>query len=216
MRAEPIVVAGTDTGVGKTVFAAALTLALDGYYWKPVQAGVDSDGATDTLRARMLTGLPADRFLKEAYAFKAPLSPHRAAALDGAAIEPRRLRPPEVQGPLVVELAGGLLVPLSDDLLQADIVARWAAPVVLCARTSLGTINHTLLSVEALVKRGIPLLGIAFIGEPQPETEAAIARFSGARRLGILPWLAKPGARELRDAFAAGFRRADFIGRPPA
>lgn len=211
MRAETIVVAGTDTGLGKTVFAAALTLALDGCYWKPVQAGVDPDGATDTTRVRALTGLPVERFLKEAYVLKMPLSAHHAAGLDGVAINPQCLSLPSAPRPLVVELAGGLLVPLRGDLLQADLIARWAAPIVLCARTTLGTINHTLLSVEALKSRKIPLLGIAFIGDPQPETEAAIERFSGARRLGRLSLLPHLGPSELREAFDAGFCRADFF-----
>lgn len=207
MPAEILVVAGTDTGVGKTVFAAMLTLALDGCYWKPVQAG--SQGETDTEQVRRLTGL-VDRCLPEAYRLSRPLSPHRAAELDGAVLDPARLSLPGTERPLIVELAGGLLVPLTRQTLQIDVLARWAVPAVLCARTSLGTINHTLLSVEALKRRGVPLLGVAFIGEAQPDSEQTIADFCGVRRLGRLPPLQRLAPAELRRAFKENFRREDF------
>jgi len=210
--AETIVVAGTDTSIGKTVFAAALTRALDGCYWKPVQSGVDEDGGTDTSRARRLSGLPEDRFLPEAYRLNSPLSPDRSAELDGVTIEEHRLALPSCERPLVVELAGGLLVPLSEHRLQIDVVSSWGAAVVLCARTSLGTINHTLLSVEALRRRDIPLLGLAFIGEANDATEASILRFSRARRLGRLPLLARLDPASLGEAFAQNFAVADFMG----
>lgn len=210
MATETFVVAGTDTGIGKTVFAAALARALDGCYWKPVQAGVDADGGTDTTRARELSGLPAERFLPEAYKLLSPLSPHRAAEIDGVEIDDRELALPSCERPLVVELAGGLLVPLRPDLLQIDVVSSWGAPVVLCARTTLGTINHTLLSLEALRRRGIPLLGVAFIGGPNPATEAAILGFGEARRLGRLPILDELTPGTIARAFSAGFALRDF------
>ncbi|HRK96248.1 MAG TPA: ATP-dependent dethiobiotin synthetase BioD, partial [Rhodospirillales bacterium] len=115
-------------------------------------------------------------------------------------------------GPLVVEGAGGLLVPLTRRTLFIDVFARWGAPVVLCARTALGTINHTLLSVEALKARGVPLLGIAFIGEAMPDSERTIVEFSGARRLGRLPWLDEISSEALRRAFAENFVREDVLG----
>jgi len=210
MARETYVVAGTDTGIGKTVFAAALTRALDGCYWKPVQSGVDDDGGTDTTRARALSGLPDERFLPEAYKLQSPLSPHRAAEIDGVEIDDRELALPSCERPLVVELAGGLLVPLRPDLLQIDVVSMWGAPVILCARTTLGTINHTLLSLEALRRRGIPLLGVAFIGGANPATEAAILGFGQARRLGRLPVLEELTPTAIARAFAAGFSLRDF------
>lgn len=210
--ADTVVVAGTDTDIGKTVFAAALTRALDGCYWKPVQSGIDDDGGTDTTRARRLSGLPEDRFFPEAYRLRAPLSPDRSAELDGVKLEEHRLGLPACERPLVVELAGGLLVPLNEHRLQIDVVSTWGAPVVLCARTSLGTINHTLLSVEALRRRDIPLLGLAFIGEANDATEASILRFSGARRLGRLPKLERLAPDAIGAAFARNFDVADFTG----
>ncbi|MGZ9033778.1 MAG: dethiobiotin synthase, partial [Rhodospirillales bacterium] len=166
-----IVVSGTDTGLGKTVFAAMLTAALDAVYWKPVQSGT-GDG-TDADAVARLAGVPRARILPERYVLSQPLSPHRSAELDGVEIDPETLLPePRADGrPVVVEGAGGLLVPLTRRTLFIDVFRRWGAPVVLCARTALGTINHTLLSVEALTARGIPLLGIAFIGEAMPDSE---------------------------------------------
>ena len=179
-----IVVTGTDTDVGKTVFAAALTVALGAHYWKPVQAGL-ADGSDAGTVARL--GVPPERVLPEAYRLTTPCSPHRAAAIDGVTIDPARLALPVVDGPLVVEGAGGVLVPLADDLLYADMFARWGAPVVLVARTALGTINHGLLSIEALRRRGVSILGVAFVGEPVEDSEATIARIGRVRRIGRLP-----------------------------
>ncbi|WP_420132294.1 dethiobiotin synthase [Rhodopseudomonas sp.] len=207
-----IIVTGTDTGVGKTVFAAALAGALDADYWKPVQAGLDE--GTDRNSVLQLSGLPEARLLPEAYRLNTPASPHLAAELDGVTIDPERLVLPQTQGPLVIEGAGGLLVPLTRTLLTIDVFARWQAPVVLCARTTLGTINHTLLSVEALRARSIPLLGIAFIGDENAESERVIIDFSGARRLGRLPHLPTLDAAALRAAFAANFNADDFLKAP--
>lgn len=108
------VVSGTDTGIGKTVFSAVLTAALDGYYWKPVQSGLDEE--TDSQAVARLAGLPQGRILSEVYKLTAPLSPHQSAALDGTAIAADAFAVPATEGPLVIEGAGGLLVPLSDDL----------------------------------------------------------------------------------------------------
>lgn len=211
MTAPVIVVSGTDTGLGKTVFAAMLTRALDALYWKPVQSGTD-DG-TDARTVVQLAGVGRERILPERYLLSQPLSPHRAAELDGVEIDADALVLPDGRGEgraLIVEGAGGLLVPLNRQTLFIDVFRRWGAPVVLCARTALGTINHTLLSVEALKARAIPLLGIAFIGEPMEDTERTIIAFSGARRLGRLPWLDEINGEALSRAFAENFTRSDF------
>jgi len=200
-----IVVTGTDTDVGKTVFAAALAAALGATYWKPVQAGLEEGGDGEAVRR-----LGVAHVLPEAYRLTTPCSPHRAAAIDGVRIDPDRLALPAVDGPLVVEGAGGALVPLSDDLLYADLFARWEAPVVLVARTALGTINHSLLSIEALRARGVPILGIAFNGDRQEDSEATIARIGKVRRLGRLERVASLDADSLAAAFAAGFAHEDF------
>ena len=198
-----IVVTGTDTDVGKTVFAAALTGALDGCYWKPVQAGLDGGG--DRATVAHLAGLAESRLLPEAYRLTTPCSPHRAAALDGIRIEVEGLTLPPVAGPLVVEGAGGVLVPIEGEWLYADLFARWGAPVVLVARTALGTINHSLLSIEALRARGVPILGIAFVGPAVPDSEETIARLGRVRRLGRLAWLDPLRADTLAAAFVEGF-----------
>jgi dethiobiotin synthetase len=205
----PVVVTGTDTGVGKTVFAAALAGALGAVYWKPIQAGLMEE--TDSQAVLRLSGLPEGRVLPEAYRLKTPASPHLAAEIDGVAIDPEALVLPITDGPLVVEGAGGLLVPLTREVAYIDVIGRWRAPVVLCARTTLGTINHTLLSIEALRDRGIPLLGVAFIGDENAESERIIVEMGQVRRLGRLPLLAELTRDALRAAFALHFNAVDFL-----
>jgi dethiobiotin synthetase len=207
-----IIVTGTDTGIGKTVFAAALAGALNATYWKPVQAGIEDE--TDRQAVLRLSGLSADKLLPEAYRLNTPASPHLAAEIDGVTIDPARLALPQVDGPLVVEGAGGLLVPLTRKITYIDVFAGWRAPLVLCARTTLGTINHTLLSIEAVRARKIPLLGIAFIGDANAESERVIVDMSGARRLGRLPHLPQLTHAALRDAFAQNFNTEDFLKDP--
>jgi len=203
-----IVVTGTDTDVGKTVFAAALTRALGARYWKPVQAGTD-DG-TDRMRVARLAGIADDRLLPEAYALATPCSPHRAAELDGVTIDPDRLALPAADGALVIEGAGGVLVPIVGGFTYGDLFARWAVPVVLVARTALGTINHSLLSIEALRARGVPIRGVAFVGDAVPDSEATIVRLGKVRRLGRLPRLDPQTPEALAAAFAANFDVDDF------
>jgi dethiobiotin synthetase len=202
-----IVVTGTDTDIGKTVFAAGLTAALGARYWKPVQAGL-ADGSD---AASVVTlGVPADRVLPEAYPLTTPCSPHLAAEIDRVAIDPERLALPEVDSALVVEGAGGVMVPVTRELIFADLFARWAKPVVLVARTGLGTINHSLLSIEALRNRGVPILGIAFVGDAVEDSEATIAALGKVRRLGRLPRLDPLNAATLAEAFVANFDLAAF------
>src|SRR5690242_6611246 len=156
------VVTGTDTDIGKTIFAAGLAGMLGARYRKPVQAGLPGDSET-------VAELAGVEVVPEVYRLKLPASPHQAAAEDGIIIDPDFLVPP--QGPLVIEGAGGLMVPLNRQILLIDLFARWQVPLILCARTRLGTINHTLLSLEAIRTRNIPLQGIAFIGEANAESE---------------------------------------------
>ncbi|EGP55547.1 dithiobiotin synthetase [Agrobacterium tumefaciens F2] len=206
------VVSGTDTGIGKTIFSAALTHALQAYYWKPVQSGLDEE--TDSEVVERLGGVSRARILPEAYRLKMPASPHLSARLEGVTIDPERLIPPEMDGPLVIEGAGGLLVPLTDKLLFADIFARWRIPLILCARTSLGTINHTLLSLEALQQRAIPVHGVVFIGDENRENQRIIADIGGVRSLGRMPRLPEMSAETLHQTFAQQFDLADFLEVP--
>ncbi len=197
------VVSGTDTGIGKTVFSAALTNALGSFYWKPVQSGLDEE--TDAETVRRLGAVPAERIVPEAYRLATPASPHLSARLDGITIDPETLTPPHVDGPLVIEGAGGLMVPLSERLVFADLFAQWKIPVIVCARTTLGTINHTLLCIEAMRHRAIPIFGIAFIGDENLETEKIIVQLSGVRSLGRLPIIPDLTTAGLGKAFRENF-----------
>jgi len=206
---QRIVVAGTDTGIGKTVFAAGLADLLGAKYWKPIQAGLE--GETDSAVVARLGGLSDDRIMPERYRLQMPASPHHAAAIDGVCITVESLEVPDSGGRgLVIEGSGGLLVPLDRTTLYIDVFARWRLPVVLCARTALGTINHSLLSIEALRNRKLDILGIAFIGESYPESERAICEIGNVRRLGRLPRLSPLNRGTLRTAFTALFNPRDF------
>lgn len=194
------IITGTDTDAGKTVFAAGLAGHLGARYWKPVQAGLEDE--TDSEKVARLSGGRAT-VLPEAYRLVTPCSPHEAARIDGVTIDPARLGLPEGDGPLVIEGAGGALVPVRDDLLYVELFARWGLPVIVVARTTLGTINHSLLTLEALRARAIPVLGIAFSGDENAHSEAAIVSIGQVRHLGRLPRLDPLDAGSLAAAFAA-------------
>ena len=207
---QAIVVTGTDTNAGKTVFAAALAAALDGCYWKPIQCGLTSE--TDSQTVRRLSGLGPERILPETYVLKTPASPHYAAEREGVEIDQTRLVVPGLSRPLVIEGAGGLAVPIRRDLLQIDVFARWKLPVILCAPTRLGTINHSLLSIEALKRRAVPILGLAFMGDGNPDSETTICAIGGVKRLGRLPHLDPLNSASLRAAFAENFILGNVLG----
>jgi len=214
--ANTCIVTGTDTNIGKTVVAAMLTLALGGTYWKPVQAGVE--GGVDTKAVQKMTGLSNERFLPENYVFSEPLSPHRAAEIDEAMIDVDGLVIPESPnddgGPLIIEGAGGLMVPLTRKNLLINLFKKWNedthVPVILVARTGLGTINHTLLSLEALWNRKIPVHGIIFVGEKNEDNMRTIGEFSQVKVLGRLPMLDSLDANSLINAFEENFKLNDF------
>ena len=197
------VITGTDTGIGKTVFAAALTSALYACYWKPVQSGLEEE--TDSETVERLGRLSPDRILPEAWRLQTPVSPHLAAEIDGIAMDPDALLLPDTKRPLIIEGAGGLFVPLTRHITFIDVFARWHQPVILCARTGLGTINHTLLSIEAMSRRQVPIFGIAFIGEERSDTEKIITDMSGIPSLGRLPCLDKLTPDTLHRAFDEHF-----------
>ncbi len=180
-----LVVCGTDTDVGKTVVSALLVQGLGAHYWKPVQSGLEDGG--DSGRVQRLLDLSPERLWPEAYRLTTPVSPHWAAERDGLSIDPTLLTLPAWDGPLVVETAGGLLVPLRRDWLQIDQIAIWGLPVLLVARSGLGTLNHTLLSLEALKRRSIPVLGLVLNGEPHPDNPRTLAALGGVPVLAELP-----------------------------
>ncbi|MBW8784041.1 MAG: ATP-dependent dethiobiotin synthetase BioD [Novosphingobium sp.] len=197
------IVTGIDTGVGKTVFAAGLAGHLGARYWKPVQAGLAEE--TDSEVVRRLAGRRA-QVLPETYRLATPCSPHEAARIEGETIVAERLVLPSGEGPLVVEGAGGVLVPLSDTLLTADRFASWGLPAVVVARTTLGTINHTLLTLEALKAREITIAGVVFSGDENIASETAITRFGAVPHLGRLPHLVPLDAETLAAAFVSHIR----------
>ena len=192
-----LVIAGTDTEVGKTVVSALVTLGLGARYWKPVQCGLDS-GEGDRERVGRLAEVPPDRLLPEAYRLQAPVSPHWAAEREGLRIDDQRLRLPTGDGPLVVETAGGLLVPLRRDRLQIDQMVCWGLPVLLVARSGLGTLNHTLLSLEALASRGLRVLGLVLNGPLHPNNPTTLEQLGRVSVLAQLPPLAPLNSEALR------------------
>ena len=170
-----IIIAGTDTNVGKTIVSSLLVNKLDAHYWKPVQCG-DLDTGGDSATVKKLSGIKANRIIPEAYRLKMPASPNQAAATEGITIDKENLKLPNHEGALVVELAGGLMVPLRDDWLQIDQVKVWNLPVVLVARSGLGTLNHTLLSIEALENRNIKVATLILNGEKHEENYNILRR----------------------------------------
>jgi dethiobiotin synthetase len=163
---------GTDSG--KTLISAIVTQALQADYWKPIQAGLPRD--TDTVRS--LVSNPVSRFHDEAYLLQHPLSPHAAAQLDGVEIRLGDIRLPATSNSLVVEGAGGALVPINDTDFVIDIAHRMADSVILVANIYLGSINHTLLTINELKRRNIPVAGIVFNGPDNPETKRIILKHS--------------------------------------
>lgn len=203
------IVTGTDTEIGKTVASAMLVQGLGYNYWKPIQSGIE-EGGVDTRRVQKMTDLPDERFLPERYVFSEPLSPHRAAEIDGTAVDMDNLHLPESERPLIIEGAGGLMVPLTRKNLFINQFKAWGLPVILCARTGLGTINHTLLSLEALWARDIKVQGLIFIGEANDDNMLTILEFSGTKVLGHIPVLDALTPQSLQGVFDRNFRREDF------
>ena len=184
--ASGVFVTGTDTGVGKTVVSACLARAWDADYWKPVQTGL-AEEAGDTFTVAALAGLPAERLHPPAHAFDPPVSPHLAAAEAGAALRLEDFRLPRSDRPLVVEGAGGVLVPLNGAETMLDLMARLDLPVVLVAADRLGAINQTLLTLAALRGRGLEVLGVVLTGDPFADNRAAIETHGKVRVLAQLP-----------------------------
>jgi dethiobiotin synthase len=180
-------VTGTDTDVGKTLVSSWLLTQLDASYWKPVQAGVMPE--TDSSVVRRLAEIEPDRILPEAYMLPEAIAPHEAARRAGIAIDMAKFVPPVSDRLLVVEGAGGLMVPLTDTAYVIDLAAELHLPLILVARSTLGTINHTLLSLEAIRRRGLPLAGVVINGPETPHNRAAIERYGQVEVIAEIPWL---------------------------
>ena len=182
-----LIVCGTDTDVGKTVVSSLLVQGLNAIYWKPIQSGIE-DGS-DTDRIRKLLNLSQERWIPEVYKFQSAVSPHWAAEIDNEIVNPNLLKLPNVRSPLIIETAGGLMVPLNRQFLQIDQLKTWDLEVILVARSGLGTINHTLLSIEALRKRHIKILGLILNGPLHKDNPKTLIEFGGVPIIAQLPML---------------------------
>ena len=190
-----IIICGTDTDVGKTIVSSFFVQGLKGIYWKPIQSGTEE--GTDTKTVCNLLNLEPNRSLSERYKFKAPVSPHWAAEQESGFIEPSNLKLPDLDELIIIETAGGLMVPLNRDWLQIDQLKVWGAPIILVARTGLGTLNHTLLSLEALKHRNLDVLGIVLNGLPHKDNPKTLEQFGNTKILASLPIFDEVNAKVL-------------------
>jgi dethiobiotin synthetase len=206
---ESFFITGTDTGVGKTVVSALLCVGLNAVYWKPVQTGTRE--GTDTETVMRLAQLPRHRTLPESYLFKPPVSPHLAARWAGVRIELRKIKmPTRVQGNLIAEGAGGVLVPLNRVQVMTDLMRHLSLPVLLVARTSLGTINHTLLSLAALRAARLDIRAVIMVGKPNRDNKEAIERYGKIPVAGAVPPLKQIDRAALSAVFHKHFDRSVF------
>lgn len=188
-------VTGIDTDIGKTVVSAILVEALEADYWKPVQAG--GLEFSDTHFVQQLVSNRTSRFFPEIYRLNTPASPHYAAEIDGIKIDTNRFQLPTTGNSLIIEGAGGLFVPLNDQTLIIDVIQKLYIPVILVAKFYLGSINHTLSSIDALQRRNIPIAGIVFNGEITESSRAYILAYSKVPELACVPWTEKISKKEV-------------------
>ena len=202
---ERFFITGTDTGVGKTVVSALLCAALDAYYWKPIQTGTRE--GTDSRTVARIAELPRAKILRESYRFGPPVSPHLAAQKAGVRIDFDDIRLPAigVTENLIVEGAGGAFVPINDAQLMTDLMKHLGLRVLLVARTTLGTINHTLLSLAALRTARLTVRGVIMAGRPNTDNRKAIEHYGRTKVVGVVPLLTKLTRATLLDAFHKTF-----------
>ena len=181
------VVCGTDTDIGKTLISSFLVRGLNSCYWKPIQSGMGNE--TDSEFVKRVSGVSNEKILKESYIFSNPVSPHWAAEIDKVKIKKSLLNLPEIDQNLVVETAGGLMVPITRDFLQIDQIKIWKLPVIIVCRSSLGTLNHTLLSIEALRTRKIKILGLIINGEKHFDNPRTLKTFSDLPIIAEFPFI---------------------------
>jgi dethiobiotin synthetase len=203
-------VTGTDTGVGKTVLSALLVAALDGVYWKPVQTGAIE--GTDRNSVRSWAACPDERLLLERYYFDRPVSPHLAAREGGIriTIDAFELPAPVANHPHIVEGAGGVMVPLNEKDLMLDLMRHLGLPVVVASRTTLGTINHTLLTLAALRGTHLNVRGVVLIGAKNVENRSSIETYGNVRVIGHIPMLERIHRAALLEVFEKNFDRLAF------
>lgn len=182
------VVTGIGTDVGKTVVSAIIAQALEADYWKPIQSGELEN--SDSHKIDRLTNDNV-HILSERYRLTEPLSPHASAAIDGVHLQLSELTLPETSRNLLVEGAGGLMVPINDTDLLIDAFKQWNLPVIIVSRHYVGSINHTILTIEALQNRGIAIKGLVFVGDENKETESFILHHSNVPFLMRIPLAAE-------------------------
>ena len=183
LKKRPIFITGIGTEIGKTIVSAVLVEKLQADYWKPVQSGQLDN--SDTMIVQKLISNKKSVFHQEAYRLTQPFSPHLSAALDGIEINLNKINLPHTENQLIIEGAGGLMVPLNDKVLMIDLIKKLDAEVVLVSKNYLGSINHTLLSVEILKNRNIPIKQLIFCGETNQSSEQVISDQSGIAILRI-------------------------------
>ena len=197
-------VTGTDTNIGKTFVSAMLMLGTNSHYWKPIQSGI-AEG-TDTDWIRKITELPAEMFLKERYLLNEPLSPHAAAKIDGVEIELSEITLPGTSNQkLIVEGAGGIMVPINDQQMMLDVIKKLALPVVLVCRSELGTINHSVLSINCLRQTGIEISGVIMNGAKNKSNRAAIEHYGQVSVLAEIQPIQNVSKRSLLNIFEQYF-----------
>jgi dethiobiotin synthase len=179
-------VTATDTNVGKTYCSAIVQKALDAVYFKPIQAG-DIESGGDTRAVQKINSMPDEMYIQPIYNLKYPLSPHHSAFKENIEIDIHNIKLPETNYPLVVEGAGGVLVPINKSYFMIDVIKKFNLPVILVVRTSLGTLNHTLLTLEALRKREISIEAILFNGEDNPDNYQTLVELSGVTHIIKIP-----------------------------
>ncbi len=175
MNKRPIFITGIGTGVGKTIVSAVLVEKLKADYWKPIQSGDLDNSDTDLVRS--LVSNSKTVYHPEAYRLTQPFSPHKSAAIDGIKIDPEQILTPETNNQLIIEGAGGLMVPLNEYFLMIDLIEKLDAEVILVSKNYLGSINHTLLSAEILKIRKIKINRIVFCGEQDRSSEKVILKY---------------------------------------
>ena len=183
------IICGTDTDIGKTLISSFFVKGLNSFYWKPIQSGIELQ--TDSQTVEKLAQVSEEKIIKEAYVFTKPLSPHWAAEIDQKIINFDKLRLPKVQDSLIVETAGGLMVPITRNFLQIDQIKQWNLPVILVCKSSLGTLNNTLLSIEALKRRNIEIFGLVVYGEKHLDNPKTLVDFSGIPLIAEFPYIPK-------------------------
>jgi len=172
-------VTGIGTGIGKTIVSAILTETLKADYWKPIQAG-ELDNS-DSMKVHSLISNKTSFIHSEAYRLSKSMSPHAAAKTDKITIDLKKIKTPNTSKTLIIEGAGGVMVPLNNKQLVIDLIIKLKAEVILVVQNYLGSINHTLLTYEALKSRKIPIAGIVFNGKPTPSSEEFILRYTGLK-----------------------------------